>query len=957
MRRIRGGLALALLLWGRLASAQTEPPPPPPETAETVDSIEIRSEIDLDEKRLAELQELVTFAPGEPLTDDEIARTLRNVQASGITSEVELYTRPADDGEGAVAMLVLRPVIQVSEVRLEGEPGIEEADLRRQLTQNPAEPLNEEKVVQGVFELLEFYEARGYFDADVRVRVETDPATRQALVTYQVQSGPRSQIGLIEFRGSTEPFTPEALIEALDLEPGAPYSRRSARESAERLQTWLVREGYRTARVELPEAANDPQTQTVRLVYPIEVGSRIELRVIGAEEKQLRRKGLLPFLGDQGFDEALVLQATQRIKDFYQRQGHYAVSVDWEEQTVEGVQTLTLGIDPGPEYTLREIDFTGNEAFGDERLAQLMTTAGRSLLNLGSGRLVDSELQRDLENIRSFYALEGYGQAEVGPPRVDERERNLHLEIPVVEGPRQQVVDLRFEGVEALDLDALRESLPLSAGGPFHPFLLEQTLGGLRQAYRDKGFGEAQVSAGVEWNEEKTLVDVTIRALEGEQMTLDRVIVRGNQRTEREVIRRTLGVEPGDPISDTRRLEIERDLYRLGIFSSVQVQLSRAGPESAARDLIVRVEEGLPRRVTYSLGVEYNPDDDGHNTIDDLRPRGGFSFVHNNVAGRAWSLRTDLRTSTRDRSARVLFDQPYVGRYPVPLTYSLFAFQEENRDSYDVERWGGRVEAAKLFTDRRVSLIYDYRIVETERKGIPPSDVDREDRPYELSSLIPSFLWDRRNDPVLATRGWSSFAQLQWAAPILGTEGDFLKLFLQQTHYVGLDRLGVVAFSVRAGGIEPFSDLPGPDPDGLPPTLPNSDIFIDERFFAGGATTHRAYKTDELGIRGETLGVSDERNEDGEFDIRELGGNGLLLLNLEYRFPIAGPFEGVVFYDAGNVWPDWRQIDFGGIKSGAGIGFRWLSPIGPLRVDAAWKLDREIYEDSMAFQLSFGNPF
>lgn len=944
---------LALVLWAGLAAAQTEPPPDPEPSVlapvETVESIEIRSEIDLDEESLEDLQRLITFAPGDPLTDDEIARTLRNVQASGITSEVELYTRPSDTGEGIVALLVLRPVVRVAEVRLEGELGVEEGDLRRQLTQNPAEPLNEEKVVQGVFQLQDLYEARGYFGADVRVRVATDPGSREAAVIYQIASGPRARIESIDFRGPIEPFAPAALVERMELGPGAEYSRRRAREAAERLQTWLVREGYRTAQVDVPEVETLAETQTVRLVYPIEVGPRIELRVIGAEEQQLRRKGLLPFLGDQGFDEALVLQATQRIKDFYQRQGHYKVKIDWDEQEAEGVHALTLRIEPGPEHTLREVDFTGNQALGDERLAELMTTAGRRFLNLGSGRLVDSELQRDLENIRSFYALQGYGQAEVGPPRIDERGRDLHLEIPVVEGPRQQVVDLRFEGVEALDLDAVRKTLPLSAGGPFHPFLLEQTVGGLRQAYRDAGYGEAQVSAGVEWNEERTLADVTIRVLEGEQMVLDRVIVRGNQRTESTVIERTLGVEPGDPISETRRLEIERDLYRLGIFSSVQVQLSRAGPESAARDLIVRVEEGLPRRVTYSLGVEYGSADETQ-----FRPRGGFSFVHNNVAGRAYSLRTDLRASTLDQSFRVLFDQPYLGRYPVPVTYSVFFFNED-KDDWNVIRWGGRVEAVKTFTDRRVGLIYDYRHVETTvDPGFGLSDVDREDRPYELSSLIPSFLWDRRNDPVLATRGWSSLAQLQWAAPVLGTEGDFLKAFLQQTQYVGLDRFGVLAGSLRVGGIEPFSPLPGNDPE-LSEALPNADVFIDERFFAGGPTTHRAYGRDDLGIPGQTLIAS------GGDDFKPVGGNGLLLLNLEYRFPIAGPFEGVVFYDAGNVWADWRRIDLGEVKSGAGLGFRWLSPIGPLRFDVGWKLDLEPFEDEsdekMTFSLSYGNPF
>ncbi len=412
---------MVLVLWGSLAAAQTTEPAP------IVESIEIRSEIDLDEKGLDELQRLITIAPGAPLSDEEIARTLRNVQASGVTSEAELYTRPGDQGEGVVAMLVLRPIVRVAEVRLEGELGVAEGDLRRQIAQNPAEPLNEEKVVQGVYQLLDLFEARGYFDADVRVRVHTNPGTRQATIIYQIQSGPRSKVGAIEFQGPIEPFTPAALIDHQEMKPGNGYSRRGAREDTERLQTWLIRQGYRTARVDTPEAAADREAHTVHLAYPIEVGPRIELEVTGAEEKQLNRKGLLPFLGDQGYDEALVLQSTQRLKDFYQRQGHYRVKIDWDDRQAEGIQKLTLRIDPGPEYTLQEVDFTGNQAFSDQRLAELMTTAGRSLLNLGSGRLVESELQRDLENIRSFYALQGYGQAEVGPPRIDEHESTLRL--------------------------------------------------------------------------------------------------------------------------------------------------------------------------------------------------------------------------------------------------------------------------------------------------------------------------------------------------------------------------------------------------------------------------------------------------------------------------------------------------------------------------------------------------
>jgi outer membrane protein assembly factor BamA len=302
----------------------------------------------------------------------------------------------------------------------------------------------------------------------------------------------------------------------------------------------------------------------------------------------------------------------------------------------------------------------------------------------------------------------------------------------------------------------------------------------------------------------------------------------------------------------------------------------------------------------------------------------------------------------------VRFDQPYTARWALPVSYSLFYFNEQ-KENWDVRRWGSRIETAKIFSDRRVGLALDYRIVETDLKpGFPERGVDREDRRYRLLDLVPSFLWDRRNDPVVATRGWSSLAQLQYSIPALGTDGNFLKLFLQQTQYFDLRTYGTVAMSLRAGGIEPFRHLENDDPE-LPEALPNSDIFIDERFFAGGATTHRAYGRDDLGIRGETLipNLNDPKT------FASVGGNGLLLYNLEYRFPLFGSptFGGTVFYDAGNVWADWRDIDPGKVKQGAGVGLRYVSPIGPLRVDIGWKLDRETGENPYAVTVSFGNPF
>jgi outer membrane protein insertion porin family len=941
------GAALLLALAAVPAPAQ-EAAAEPEETGPTVRAIEIRSEAALPEKEREELGSLLAVEVGKPLTDERVRRTLRNVQASGAAYEVELYTRPAEGEDGVVVAVVLRPPVRVERVLLEGELGVSESELRRVVPQRTGDPLIEDRVVRGVYEMQDLFRERGYLKADVRVRVALDEATRRADVVYQIASGPRARVGTVEFQGETAPFTPEKLIERLQAKPGEPYGRGRVRDDAERLQTWLINEGYRTARVDLPEERADAEAGTVHLTYPIAVGPRVELHVVGADAKRLRKQDLLPFMEEQGYDEALVLQATARIKEHYQRQGHYKVQVDWKEERQEGRLNVVLTIVPGPEYRLQEVEFTGNQSFDDEELEDLMTVGERSLLALGSGRLIEEELDADLENLRRFYALQGFAEAEVGPPVISERGQELRLEIPVVEGVRRRVGALDFRDVHALDLGDLRERLPLKEQGPFHPLLLDQTLAVVRAAYADTGYAETQVSAEANWNPDETVVDLTIAAIEGPQTVVDRVIVRGNRATESEVIRRTLDVERGEPISDTRLLELERDLYQLGIFSSVEVELTRAGLGGARRDLVVRVEEGKPRRVTYGLGYEYNGEDH-----EQSGPRGGVSFSHANLWGKAVSLRADLRLSEFDQSTRLIVDQPYVFRLGVPLTSSLFYFHE-TKDHWEVDRYGTRFEAVETFTDRRVGLALDYRVVETR---LDPDfgliDVDeREDRPYQLSSIVPSFLWDRRDDPVLATEGWSTLAQLQYAFPVLGTDGDFLKLFVQQTQYLPFGRAGVLVGSARFGGIEPFAKLEEDDPE-LPEDLPSSDIFIDERFFAGGQTTHRAYEKDDLGIRGETL--IQRPTEEG---FAEVGGNGLFLFNLEYRFPIAGAFGGTVFYDAGNVWADWQSIDWGDIKQGIGVGVRYLSPIGPLRLDAGWKLDPDEGESrGPVLLISFGNPF
>jgi outer membrane protein insertion porin family len=932
---------------------------PPPR----VRAVEIRSDATLTRRSLEQLRELVAFAPGDEMTTEMAARTLRNIKASGLASRVAILTRDAD-ADGVVVVVALWGDVVVRTLRVEGDTGSLSGDrLREAVDQREGYPLIEGRLVRGVFDLEELLAANGHFAASVRLEPTIDDASKQAVVVYRVEAGPRSTVGEVLFRGDTGPFSREQLLEPMRATPGTPFRRGAVRGDGRRLEGWLVDQGYRTARVGSPEVVQRPERGDVVVTFPVTVGPRVEVRIVGAERKKLEKRDMLPFLGDEGYDEALVLLSAQRIRSWYQEEGYFDVQVDYAEARAGDELVVTLTVEPGQRFELQEVALEGNEEVPDDRLRALMQTAPPGLLSAipivgAGGGLVEEVLSADLDNIRAYYLLQGFLDVEVGPPEIERREGELAVTVPIVEGRRRVVEEIHFDGLEALGEGAIRDAIPLEVGGPYHPAIVDESTEVIRAGYDRRGHNAAQVSTSHRWNAEETAVQVTFRVLEGPQTVVDRVVVRGNEVTDAGVIRRAMGLSGGQPVSTIRLLEAERDLYRLGIFSSVEVELTPAPLGASTRDVVVRVEEGDVQRVTYGAGY------------DSESGLGGIlGYSHANLFGRAIHMSVDARVSQKREEYRAFVDQPTFFRYPVPVTYSLFRTQEE-RSSFEVVRRGARVEAVKQLGRTRLGLGYDYRIVKSRPLGesLSRDELERQFQDLEVASVVPNVLLDRRDDPINPTEGWNSIAQVQYAFPLFAAEADWVKAYLQHVQYVPLG-FGTLALSARVGGIEALSALPPeiedpfiPDLPGL--ALPSEGVFLAERFFAGGSASHRGYEQDELGIPLATClepdgGVTADCAAtlfptDG--GLESAGGNGLALINLEYRFPVFGPVEGVAFFDSGNVWADWRQIDGSDFRHGVGLGVRYLSPIGPLRVDVGYPLD-PVADEGVVWFISLGNPF
>jgi outer membrane protein insertion porin family len=282
--------------------------------------------------------------------------------------------------------------------------------------------------------------------------------------------------------------------------------------------------------------------------------------------------------------------------------------------------------------------------------------------------------------------------------------------------------------------ESLAAGLPIAPGGPFHRLLLDSATETIRARLEERGNRRAIVEPRITWDESGLVANVVFEVLEGPRATVEAVVVRGNARTRTDVVRRFVDLAPGDPISTGRMLDVQRGLYRLGIFSRVDVRAPQAAATSEPSEVVVEVEEGRPRAVAYGAGYD-----------SESGVRGLFRFSHANLGGRAASFQLDALVSQKDELFRGLIRQPYFGRWPVEVSATLYD-QHEVRPDFDVDRTGAQLGAERRIGARRLGLFAEYRLVDLTTDQ-PESGSARESQ-REGGEPDPTAIWDHRDDPT-----------------------------------------------------------------------------------------------------------------------------------------------------------------------------------------------------------------
>jgi outer membrane protein insertion porin family len=958
-QRRRPAAAAAILL--AIAGSVTGQPATelPSFFGETVVSLGYTSDGPVDKD---EVQRLISIRTGQPLTEEATGSTIRHLFATRRFSDVRIE---AERMEGGVAVTVhLFRSYRVNPLKFDDGVSVSRDEMRRAVPFSEGAVFAAEQLEEGTKALERRLAAEGYIAATVQPEVFFDRSTFDAEVIYHIQAGKPARTAPPLFDGDIKPFTREELLRSARLDEGDRYRESKARANADRMTKFLHKKARLRGTVELI-AAQPTDDGRVIPVYRIVVGPRVVFQTRGIPEKRVRRE-VLALLEGQIFDEDLILQYTENKRRGLQRKGRYRAKVEYTISEQPDVLAVAITVDEGPKFAVEKIAISGNESVSTGRLAKLMVTQKKGLPLVRPGRLVDDVLREDVDAILGYYQTRGWVKAKVDDPQVTDGSRpgRLIVNVHISEGPRAIVASRNVIGAEHISPDELEKILAVDPGKPFNPNEVRQGSFSLQNYYRDRGWREASVKDNWTLSTDGTSADVVYEVEEGMRSFFGKTIVRGNTRTGTDRITRLVTWDEGDPFSESEVLTTQRNLTRTGVFRRVELRPQPADPATQTRPVEVEVQEGRPLSLLYGLGYQYAPDA-LENQSD---PLGILGASYNNLFGTMRSASVEVQYAPISKRGRVIltFREPFLFNRDLPLSLLAF-YTREPIQKIDIERRGAVLESSRLFGRHlRVAMRYEYQRIEpvnaTRDLSIIERDFSKFDRPILQSAIGPNLFYDRRDDIIDPHAGYYLSAATKYAFPLAqcpdnesrdSCYADYFKYSGQAAYFRPFGG-GVFAVSARAGGINSYGDKRG---------VP---VPIAERFFAGGRSTNRAFNTDLLGIPGITvdqdtrarkldeesppgscadrypqLGVPPDSNYDCDSGPTIVGGNGFLGLNAEFRFPIFGNLGGTLFYDAAQVWESPSDIRFAfegdkGLRQGVGVGLRYMTPIGPVRIEYGW---------------------
>jgi len=456
------------------------------------------------------------------------------------------------------------------------------------------------------------------------------------------------------------------------------------------------------------------------------------------------------------------------------------------------------------------------------------------------------------------------------------------------------VKEINITGNTVVSKEEMREVMILQEGQIFSQKILKNDLTRISQLYKDRGYLLANIKE-INFDEQGKL---WITISEG---YLEKILVEGNNKTKEKIITREINIKPGDLFDFEKVKKSLQKIYNLGYFEDVTMKLDPGSEEDSVVLVIKVIEKNTGK---FGIGAGYNSEEGlmGFASIEEMNLFGG---------GQKVEAKLELGGRT---TYKVSFLEPWLANTPTSLGFDIYDTTRHQEDKegeeiiaeYDEVKLGGRLIFGRKISDS-INLGLELK---TERvnydliSGTLPEDTNE----GLTNSLMPTFTYDTRDNVFDPTSGWYNSLSIEKAGGFLEGDYDFTKYNLTLRAYLSTDFFKDI-FNI--GGFKKITDnlSKGVLAFRAMGGMADTDLPSFAAYQVGGMNTVRGY------------------------DLGEFSGDKSLVFNVEYRFPLAENFQAVLFVDWGQAWDIEESIDIADLKFGRGVGVRFDTPIGPIRLD------------------------
>ena len=897
---------------------------------------------------MADFPGIVTQETGQPLDRSKVSDSLKRLYATGRFTELRAEGEP---GQGGVHLVfVARAQYFVGVVRVEGTPGTMEPRILLTTTRlRLGEPASEEILVAAQRHISEALASNGYYRATVRYRLRPDPATLEAGVIYLIFPGKPARVSEVEFQGQPG-FPTSKLAKVAGWKHGVQLTSARVERGVFKLRQYYVSRNRLQATVSVQRRQYDSSLNTEKLMVKVETGPLVQVHIQGAKISRSQLKTLLPVYHDGVVDGPSLDRSNRILEDHFEQEGYFSAAVTAKQEFHAESQTLdlTFQVNRGRQGEFDGYGFEGNKAILAAQLMAAVSRPARGILTrtpLYNRTLVDNKVSA----LTSLYQSRGFLDVKVSPLINDHyRDQSGHwfVAFQIEEGLQTTVRQLELQGISAEMQKALWPSLQTKPNQPYSPGRAASDRDVISDYLANLGYVQAEVNWSASPLSEQHQVDVDFRVELGRQERIRRIVVLGNQHTRAGVIRRELAIRTGQPLSQDNVAESQSHLYELGMFSQVQIAPQDLPSSETEKTVLVAVDETRRWTLGYGGGLEVQRlgSNNPQGTFK-ASPRLSLDLRRIDVGGRDQTYTLWGRLSYLETGAGTAYVIPnLLNRRDLSLRINGIADV-----SRDVLTFTDKQEGAALTLEKRyspstaISARYSFSYVQAlDLSGrISPAEVQLLSKPARVAGFGGSFISDRRDDPLDATRGSYTLADAGIMYKDFGSQAptqawpyfaNFVRLMAQYASYHQLNSHLVFADNTRVGLDSPFGN--------------NANIPLPEQLFMGGSDSHRGFSINQAGPRDPQTGYP-------------IGGNALFFNSVELRARLAQQKLGLVlFNDTGNVFTTIRRmrllkfsqtrpltdVDTLDYDSDAvGVGLRYKTPVGPLSFDVGYNLNPPRY--------------